>query len=50
MERWSVTFPLALGLGLAKLGLQSGANRLPQHREPSVAPPLPRDADQAQEV
>src|SRR5258707_849943 len=38
------------GLHLAQLGLQPFANRLPQDREASVAPLLPTDVGEAEEV
>src|SRR5438876_178719 len=42
--------PLELGLYLAQLRLQPLADRLPQHRESSVAPLLPADMREAEEV
>src|SRR5215469_1802089 len=42
--------PLELGFHLTQLGLQPLAYRLPQHREPSVAPLLPADVREAEEV
>ncbi len=42
--------PLELDLDLAQLRLQPFANRLSQHREPSIAPLLPADVRKAEEV
>ena len=42
--------PPQLGFHLAQLRLQPLANRLPQHREPSVAPLLPADMRKAEKV
>jgi len=42
--------PLKFGFHLVQLRLQSFADRLPQHREPSVAPLLHADVRKAQEV
>src|SRR2546425_12268436 len=41
---------LELGFHLTQFRLQSLANRLPEHREPSVAPLLPTDVREAEEV
>ena len=41
---------LELGFHLAQLGLQPLAYRLPEHREPAVAPLLPADVGEAEEV
>ena len=45
-----VQAPPKLGLHLLQLGLQPLAHRLPQHREPSVAPLLSADVREAEEV
>src|ERR1700736_4098531 len=42
--------PVELDLDLAPLRLQPFANRLSQHREPSIAPLLPADVRTAEEV
>ena len=42
--------PPQLGLHLVQLGLQPRTHRLPKHREPSVAPLLPADVREAEEV
>src|SRR5215469_550958 len=42
--------PLELGFHLTQFGLQALAYRLPQHREPPVAPLLPADMREAEEV
>jgi hypothetical protein len=41
---------LKLGFHLIQLRLQPLAYRLPQHREPSIAPLLPADVREAEEV
>jgi hypothetical protein len=42
--------PFELDLDLAQLRLQPFANRLSQHREPSIAPLLPADMRKAEEI
>jgi len=42
--------PPKVGFHLVQLGLQPFANRLPQHRKPSIAPFLRADMRKAQEI